>query len=223
MAPAPPSRIVTTRRGGGTSSAPAPSPATMSTKRRARAATSTTSDPWRARPAWATTVTTWAPGTSSRSTASSTCRRGSREGQGRGADLAAPPARCTLAYWHEPRFVSGTVIASNPKYQTLWDTLYQYGADVVVNGHRHSYERFAPQSPAEVADPTFGIREVVVGTGGGSLDGDSPAPELNSEVKDGNTWGVIKFTLNDGSYDWQFVPVEDQTFTDAGTNCQSYE
>jgi PKD repeat protein len=142
---------------------------------------------------------------------------GSAEVQWLRADLAAHPARCTLAYWHEPRFVSGTVIASNPKYQTLWDTLYQYGADVVVNGHRHSYERFAPQSPAEVADPTFGIREFVVGTGGGSLDGDSPAPELNSEVKDGNTWGVIKFTLNDGSYDWQFVPVEDQTFTDAGS------
>src|ERR1041385_2747537 len=133
------------------------------------------------------------------------------------ADLAAHPARCTLAYWHEPRFVSGTIIHSDPTYQTLWDTLYQHGVDIVLNGHRHSYERFAPQSPAAVLHATSGIREFVVGTGGASLDGDSPAPELNSEVKDGNTWGVIKFTLNDGSYDWQFVPVEDQTFTDAGS------
>jgi len=142
---------------------------------------------------------------------------GSAEVQWLRADLAAHPARCTLAYWHEPRFVSGTVIASNPTYQTLWDTLYQYGADVVVNGHRHSYERFAPQSPAAVADPTYGIRELVVGTGGASLDGDSPTAVANSEVQNGNTWGVIKLTLNDGSYTWQFVPVADQTFTDAGS------
>ena len=142
---------------------------------------------------------------------------GSAEVQWLRADLAAHPARCTLVYWHEPRWVSGTVIASDPKYQTLWDTLYAYGADIVVNGHRHSYERFAPQSPAAVADPTYGIREFVVGTGGGSLDGDAPALIANSEVQNGFTWGVIKFTLNDGAYDWQFVPVEDQTFTDAGT------
>ena len=141
---------------------------------------------------------------------------GSAEVQWLRADLAAHPARCTLAYWHEPRFVSGTVVASDPTYQTLWDTLYKYGADVVVNGHRHSYERFAPQSPAAVADPTYGIRELVVGTGGGSLDGDSPAAIANSEVQNGNTWGVIKLTLNDGSYTWQFVPVAGQTFSDAG-------
>ena len=142
---------------------------------------------------------------------------GSAEVQWLRADLAAHPAQCTLAYWHEPRFVSGTVVASDPKYQTLWDTLYAYGADVVVNGHRHSYERFAPQSPAAVADPTFGIREFVVGTGGGSLDGDTPTPIVNSEAQNGFTWGVIKFTLNDGSYTWQFVPVGGQTFTDAGS------
>jgi PKD repeat protein len=142
---------------------------------------------------------------------------GSAEVQWLRADLAAHPARCTLAYWHEPRFVSGTVIASDPTYQTLWDTLYKYGADVVVNGHRHSYERFAPQSPAAVADPTFGIREFVVGTGGASLDGDAPTAEANSEVRNGTTWGVIKLTLNDGAYTWQFVPVADQTFTDAGS------
>ncbi|HEV2670602.1 MAG TPA: PKD domain-containing protein, partial [Gemmatimonadales bacterium] len=142
---------------------------------------------------------------------------GSTEVQWLRADLAAHPARCTLAYWHEPRFVSGMEITSDPKYQTLWDTLYKYGVDVVMNGHRHSYERFAPQSPAEVLDPTYGIREFVVGTGGASLDGDSPSAIANSEVRDGNTWGVLKLTLNDGSYDWQFVPVEDQTFTDAGS------
>ena len=142
---------------------------------------------------------------------------GSAEVQWLRADLAAHPARCTLAYWHEPRFVSGTVIASDPTYQTLWDTLYRYGADVVVNGHRHSYERFAPQSPAAVADPTYGMREFVVGTGGASLDGDSPTTEANSELRNGDTWGVLKLTLNEGSYAWQFVPVADQTFTDAGS------
>ncbi len=142
---------------------------------------------------------------------------GSAEVQWLRSDLAAHSAKCTLAYWHEPRFVSGTVIASDPTYQTLWDTLYKYGAEIVVNGHRHSYERFAPQSPAEVLDSAHGIREFVVGTGGGSLDGDTPTLIANSEVQNPNSWGVLKLTLNDGSYTWQFVPVEDQTFSDSGT------
>ncbi len=132
-------------------------------------------------------------------------------------DLALYSKRCTLAYWHEPRFVSGVNTTSNPKYQTLWDTLYQYGADVVVNGHKHSYERLAPQNPAALLDTVYGIREFVVGTGGTGLDGGSPPPVLNSQVRNTTTWGVLKLTLNSGGYTWQFIPVAGQTFADAGS------
>ncbi len=132
-------------------------------------------------------------------------------------DLALYSQRCTLAYWHEPRFVSGVNITSNPKYQTLWDTLYAYGADVVLNGHKHSYERMAPQNPAQQLDTVYGIRAFVVGTGGTGLDGGTPPPVPNSQVRNTNTWGVIKLTLNNGSYTWQFVPVAGSTFQDAGS------
>ena len=142
---------------------------------------------------------------------------GSAEVQWLRSDLALYSGRCTLAYWHEPRFVSGVNITSNPKYQTLWDTLYAYGADVVVNGHKHSYERLAPQSPAAVLDTIYGIRSFIVGTGGTGLDGGSPPPVANSQVRNTTTWGVLKFTLNSGSYTWQFVPVAGQTFADAGS------
>ncbi len=133
------------------------------------------------------------------------------------SDLALYSKKCTLAYWHEPRFVSGVNITSNPKYQTLWDTLYAYGADVVLNGHKHSYERLAPQSPSQQLDTLYGIRAFVVGTGGTGLDGGEPPAVPNSEVRNTNTWGVLKLTLNTGGYTWQFVPVAGQTFADAGS------
>jgi len=132
-------------------------------------------------------------------------------------DLALYSKKCTLAYWHEPRFVSGIVIISNPKYQTLWDTLYAYGVDVVLNGHKHSYERLAPQSPAQQLDTLYGIRAFVVGTGGTGVDGGNPPAVPNSEVRNTTTWGVLKLTLNTGGYSWQFIPVAGQTFTDAGS------
>ena len=83
------------------------------------------------------------------------------------ADLAANPGACTLAYWHHPRFSSGEH-GNNAIMQPIWQALYDYGADLVLGGHDHDYERFAPQSPAGAADPSLGIREIVVGTGGRS-------------------------------------------------------
>ena len=133
------------------------------------------------------------------------------------SDLALYSKTCTLAYWHEPRFVSGVNTTSNPKYQTLWDTLYAYGADVVLNGHKHSYERLGPQSPSQQRDTLYGIRAFVVGTGGTGLDGGDPPPVPNSEVRNTTTWGVLKLTLNTGGYTWQFIPVAGQTFADAGS------
>ena len=133
------------------------------------------------------------------------------------ADLAASSKRCTLAYWHKPRFSSGTKHGSLSSAEPLWQALYDAGAEVVLSGHEHNYERFAPQTPAGVSDPTKGIREFVVGTGGASHYNDEGSPLPNSEVFDGTTFGVLKLTLGSGSYSWEFVPVAGQSFTDSGS------
>jgi hypothetical protein len=81
-------------------------------------------------------------------------------------DLAGSTAKCTLAYWHKPRWSSGTQHGSNSAAQAVWQALYDYGADVVVQGHEHNYERFAPKNGSGALDPSFGIRSFVAGTGG---------------------------------------------------------
>ena len=133
------------------------------------------------------------------------------------ADLAANAGRCTLAYFHIPRFSSGTVHGDSAVVDPLWRALYAAGADVVLNGHEHNYERFAPQDPEGAADPS-GIREFVVGTGGYFLYGFANRPAPNSEVRHGETHGVLEMTLRDGGYDWRFAPVEGATFTDTGSD-----
>jgi hypothetical protein len=119
-------------------------------------------------------------------------------------DLDANPRTCTLAYFHHPLFSSGSSHGGNSKMKPSWDVLYAADADVVLNGHVHNYERFAPQTPSGVADPEQGIREFVVGTGGKSLHAFN-SPVANSEVRDASTDGVLKLTLHPTSYDWQFV------------------
>ena len=132
------------------------------------------------------------------------------------ADLAASTKQCTLAYWHKPRFSSGTKHGSDSETQPLWQALYDYDAEIAIAGHDHDYERFAPQTPLGTADPARGIREFVVGTGGSSHSGvGTPLP--TSEVSNGTTFGVLQLTLGSGTYSWQFVPVAGATFTDAGS------
>jgi protocatechuate 3,4-dioxygenase beta subunit len=131
-------------------------------------------------------------------------------------DLAASTKQCTIAYWHHARFSSGTQHGSNTSMQPIWQALYEAGADIVVSGHEHNYERFAPQDPSGVADAATGIREFVVGTGGASHY-NTFVPIANSEVRNGTTWGVLKLTLDAGTYSWQFIPIAGQTFTDAGS------
>lgn len=128
-------------------------------------------------------------------------------------DLSANPKTCTLAYWHHPLFSSG-YNGNQPKMKPTWDTLYAANVDVVVNGHDHSYERFAPQDPNGVADSERGIREFVVGTGGINLR-PFETIEPNSEVRNADAYGVLKLTLRSTSYDWEFVPVAGETFTDS--------
>ena len=132
------------------------------------------------------------------------------------ADLAANEDRtCTLAYMHHPRFSSGEVHGSTPEVGPLWEALYEEGADVVLSGHEHNYERFAPQDPGGSADTERGIREFVVGTGGKSHY-QIEVPLTNSEVHNDYTHGVLKLTLHPKSYDWRFIPIRGEAFTDSG-------
>ena len=133
-------------------------------------------------------------------------------------DLATNGAQCTLAYFHHPRWSSGIEHGSEPSYtKAIWDTLYADNAEVVVSGHDHDYERFAPQDLEGNLDEERGIRQFVVGTGGRSLR-DFGEVEANSKVRNSETYGVIKVTLHSGSYDWEFIPIDEGAFTDAGSD-----
>jgi hypothetical protein len=132
------------------------------------------------------------------------------------ADLAASTARCTAAYWHHPRFSSGQY-QDNAAYQPFWELLYADGAEVVMAGHDHNYQRYAPMTPRGFRDDAFGIRQFVVGTGGKNHYAVDPAPVANREVANDKTYGVLRLTLRAGGYDWAFVPSVGGTFTDAGS------
>lgn len=142
------------------------------------------------------------------------CGAGSPQERWLRNDLARYPHQCVLAYWHHPLFSSGPH-GNNASVRPLWNDLYAAGAELVINGHDHDYERFAPQSPAGVAT-SRGIREIVVGTGGESH---YPFATIrpNSQVRNASTFGVLKLTLHAASYSWQFLPVAGSTFRDAGT------
>jgi acid phosphatase type 7 len=134
------------------------------------------------------------------------------------ANLAANRnKRCTLAYFHHPRFSSGEENGSTPEVNLLWDVLYAAGVDVVLSGHEHNYERFAPQDPNGKAHPQRGIREFVVGTGGGEGHYPILEPIANSKVHNDHTYGVLKLTLHPKGYEWRFVPAGGGTFTDSGS------
>jgi acid phosphatase type 7 len=145
------------------------------------------------------------------------CEPSSAQGRWLEADLAAnDEKRCTLAYMHHPRFSSGEKHGNTYYVKPLWEALYEAGADVVLSAHEHNYERFAPQNPRGRADPERGIRQFVVGTGGGKGTYPILDPIANSEVHNDETYGVLKLTLHPKSYEWRFVPVEGETFSDSG-------
>jgi acid phosphatase type 7 len=132
------------------------------------------------------------------------------------ADLAKDAKTCTLAYFHYPLFSSGKYRPGIREVKPLWEALYAADADVVLNGHDHNYQRFAPQDPDGNADPQRGIREFVVGTGGRSHYS-ILGPIANSEVYNDETYGVLKLTPHPEGYEWRFIPVEGETFTDSGS------
>lgn len=142
------------------------------------------------------------------------CGTDSPQGRWLSAELAANPRTCTLAFFHHPRFSSG-FHGDQGAVAPFWNLLYAGGADLIVNGHDHDYERFAPQDPNGLADPKSGIREIVVGTGGAALR-PFAGRQPNSEVRNATTHGVLRLTLSAGGYAWSFVPVAGATFSDAG-------
>jgi acid phosphatase type 7 len=144
------------------------------------------------------------------------CGRGSRQGQWLRNDLAKNDAKCTLAYFHEPLFSSrqGTTTTD---VKPFWDMLHDDHADVILAGHAHSYERFAPQTPGGKYSPN-GIRQFVVGTGGKPPLEHFSDTAPNSQRKNDRTPGVLKLTLKSNSYEWKFVPIAGKTFRDSGSD-----
>ncbi len=146
------------------------------------------------------------------------CSAGSPQEMWLKEDLARHPNACTLAYGHHALFSSGVFKrhAVHRELKQLWEDLYAAHADLVLAGHEHSYERFGLQDPEGHADTEHGIREIVVGTGGRSHD---PLGFVtpNSEVREWETFGVLKLTLSPGKYDWEFIPEEGKPFRDSGS------
>ncbi|MGD0401712.1 MAG: metallophosphoesterase [Candidatus Acidiferrales bacterium] len=148
------------------------------------------------------------------------CQTGSEQEKWLRADLQAHSSVCTLAYWHKPLFSSGAKHGDDPEIKPFWQDLYAAHASLILNGHDHDYERFAPQDPDGKPDPQKGIREFVVGTGGKNHR-PFAKPEATSEVRNADTFGVLKLTLRPHSYEWEFIPEAGKTFRDSGTgSCQ---
>lgn len=145
------------------------------------------------------------------------CTPESPQGRWLAADLAATDALCTLAIWHHPRFSSGQH-GSDASVAPFWDALHAAGADVIVNGHDHDYERFAPQGPDGVRDPTGGIRQFVVGTGGAELRAFG-TQAANSELRAAGYFGVLRLVLHDASYEWSFLTTAGPVLDAGNTNC----
>jgi hypothetical protein len=148
------------------------------------------------------------------------CGPGSAQESWLRADLASHPARCTLAYFHDPRFTSAGFSASQARYLktatlSFWNGLYEYGVDVVLNGHAHVYERFRPQDVWGRPDPLQGIRQFTVGSGGINHDRFVRIAR-NSQVRSG-AFGVLDLTLEAGSYRWRFVTAPSGRLRDAGS------
>ncbi len=144
------------------------------------------------------------------------CSATSPQGRWLAADLAADPARCTLAYWHEPLFSSRP--GGNGEARPFWRTLSEDGGDVVLSGHAHVYERFSPQTP-DGAPSDEGIRQFTVGTGGMDLGPADYVPTVNSIVRQATTFGVLELALRPNGYDWRFVSEQDAAvpFIDEGS------
>jgi hypothetical protein len=145
------------------------------------------------------------------------CNDASPQGRWLRKDLAATTAHCTLAIWHQPRFSSGEH-GNDAEVAPFWEQLHAAHAELVVNGHDHDYERFAPQDPSGKVERPGGLREIVVGTGGAELR-TFKVQAANSEFRQAGGWGVLRLTLHPANYDWEFVPVDGEIADSGSTLC----
>ncbi len=159
------------------------------------------------------------------------CDEGSLQQRWLSHELSTHQAQCTLAYWHHPVLTAGPHDNDEGEMIEIWRQLFDAGVDVVVNGHDHNYQRYAPLNRDASSTDEAGIRLFIVGTGGGDLtevDDERVATNPGLEAwgdaaGDGDgtehlaSYGVIKFTLGTGRYSWEFIPVEDGGFTDSGS------
>lgn len=130
-------------------------------------------------------------------------------------DLEANKTQCTLAYWHDPMVGSAL---HDYYYGVLpfWEALYDYGAEIIVNGHNHIFEVFSPQNPELKPDLENGIAQFIVGTGGASHYSFTDI-KPNSIIRDNTSFGIIKFKLFENQYEWEFIPVAEGDFTSTGS------
>jgi hypothetical protein len=143
------------------------------------------------------------------------CGTGSAQEAWLRASLAASTAACTLVYWHHPLYTTGNGDGDGLPMATIWQDLAGAGAELVLNGHSHSYQRYAPLDGAGALD-AGGVQEIVVGTGGDNL---TPTPVTDPKVvvRSSSSFGVLRLSLRPGGYDWTFVPAAGGTFTDSGS------
>jgi hypothetical protein len=146
------------------------------------------------------------------------CGPGSPQGRWLAADLAANHTLCTLAVWHHPAF-SSAVDGGIPGAMPLWSAVVAGGADLVLNGHRHHYERFAPMDAGGASDPARGAREIVVGTGGNDLEGFGP-PAAGSEVRVAS-FGVLELRLSLTAYSFRLIGIDGSVLDQGNGSCHS--
>jgi hypothetical protein len=142
------------------------------------------------------------------------CDAGSAQYRWLASDLAANPRTCTLAAWHHPRWTSD---GPSEFMQPIWELLYADGADLVLSGHVHYYERFAPMDASGAVNAADGMRSFVVGTGGVNFAIFGGGAAAGSEVRQNTTFGILRLALHSTSYDWNFIPAAGSAFGDAGT------
>ena len=145
------------------------------------------------------------------------CYAGSVQEQWLRDDLDATDQHCVAAYWHHPLFTSSDGHGPELEVLPLFQALYDHGAEIVMTGHNHGYERFAPLNPEGQLAPDRGIREFVVGTGGGGDPYGFGETAPNSEERGQDVYGVLRLTLRPDAYDWKFIPVAGDSFTDEGS------
>jgi alkaline phosphatase len=143
------------------------------------------------------------------------CGAGSPQAEWLRADLAAHPSKCTLAMWHHPRFSAGPEPTAD-WMRDIWGILREAGVDLVLSGHEHLYERFAPMDADGNADPARGMREFVIGTAGKTPLHTFSGVAPNNEARNDDTFGVLRLELRPDGYAWRFVPLAGGTFSDEG-------